>query len=314
MLLVGLLWDGRDYGLILVLTKFKDMKKILLFFISLLIFQIGNSQFVNMISGGVIDEVDMLLTSTGDGTGVSTLALIVSEDMTITLGANAKFYSDAGGTADESSSFIFLTGAERTRYIKCTTGTATMTFSDGRSVTGWEAWTSSTNAVSLGGDISELSNLINLKVLGSNIISGSIAGLTSLARLQVYGSNTLSGDVSALTSLIFLFVSGSNILSGDLNPIVSDITGYCYIAGNNQMVDYTSGATWGNAEILINPAAGYGYDEDEIDNMLIDMAASVALISKTITLQGSSAARTAASDAAVATLEGAGRNCTVVTN
>jgi len=48
--------------------------------------------------------------------------------------------------------------------------------------------------------------------------------------------------------------------------------------------------------------------------MLIDMAASPTLIGKTIDLRGSNAARTAASDAAVATLEGVGRTNTVYTN
>jgi hypothetical protein len=112
--------------------------------------------------------------------------------------------------------------------------------------------------------------------------------------------------------LTYLYVTGSNTISGDLNPIVSDLT-ECYLPAN-AMVDYTSGATWGNTRVTINPSATYGYSSAEIDNMLIDMAASVALISKTITLQGSSAARTAASNAAVATLEGVGRTCIVLTN
>ena len=80
------------------------------------------------------------------------------------------------------------------------------------------------------------------------------------------------------------------------------------------MNTYTAGATSGNATITINPSVGYGYDSTEIDNILIDMAASLALIGKTITLQGSNAARTSASDAAVATLTGVGRTCTVITN
>jgi hypothetical protein len=79
------------------------------------------------------------------------------------------------------------------------------------------------------------------------------------------------------------------------------------------MNTYTAGATWTNARVLINPASGYGMDSTEIDNMLIDMANSVGgPTSKTITLQGANAARTSASDAAVATLEG--RGCTIQTN
>ena len=79
------------------------------------------------------------------------------------------------------------------------------------------------------------------------------------------------------------------------------------------MDTYTAGATWGNATVTIN-GGGTGYSETEVDNILIDMAASVALISKTITLQGNNAAPSVASAAAIVTLEGVGRTCTVVTN
>ena len=254
----------------------------------------------------------MLLTSTGNGTGVSTITLTVSASLTLTLGANAKFYTDAGGTLGESSTWTVTTGAARTMYLKCTTGTATMSFSDITKLTNWGAWTSATNAASLSGDVSKMIFLTYLRVEGSNTLSGSVAALTSLTYLRVEGSNTLSGSVEALTLLTSLYVTGSNTLSGDLNPVVSDLT-YC-VLNSCGMVDYTAGATWGNAVIIINPSAGYGYSATEIDNMLIDMAASVALIGKTITLKGSSAARTAASDAAVAILIGAGRNNTVLTN
>ena len=68
---------------------------------------------------------------TSNGNGVSTMSLNVSENITVTLGANAKFYSDAAGTADESATWAVSTGALRIIYIKCTSGTAIMTFSDG---------------------------------------------------------------------------------------------------------------------------------------------------------------------------------------
>ena len=362
----------------------------------------GDSFVITFVKTGgtaaVINNVlySMLLTSTGNGTGVSTITLTVSASLTLTLGANAKFYTDAGGTLGESSTWTVTTGAARTMYLKCTTGTATMSFSDITKLTNWGAWTSATNAASLSGDVSKMifltylrvegsntlsgsvaaltsltylrvegsntlsgsvaalpsltslyvtgSNILSgsvealpsltslyatgsntlsgsvealtlltsLYVFGSNTLSGSVAALTSLTYLRVEGSNTLSGSVEALTLLTSLYVTGSNTLSGDLNPVVSDLT-YC-VLNSCGMVDYTAGATWGNAVIIINPSAGYGYSATEIDNMLIDMAASVALIGKTITLKGSSAARTAASDAAVAILIGAGRNNTVLTN
>ena len=276
---------------------------------------------------------NMLLTSTGTGVGVSTLIMQVAVNMTLTLGANAKFYTDAAGTLGESATWAIVSGADRTIYLKCTTGTATMTFPNPANVTRWPLWVSGVNAASIAGNISKLSaltyvevggnntlsgsitaltSLTHVVISGLNTLSGSIAALTSLTFLRVYGSNTLSGSVTALISLTVLHVTGFNTLSGDLNPVVSDLI-ICTL-DPCAMIDYTAGATWGNTTIMINPSAGYGYDSTEIDNMLIDMAASVALISKVITLQGSSAARTAASNAAVLTLEGAGRLNTVVTN
>ena len=96
----------------------------------------GDSLVITFVKTGgtaaVINNVlyKMLLTSTGDGTGVSTITLTVSANIVLTLGANAKFYTDAGGTLGESSTWTVTTGAARTMYLKCTTGTATMSFSD----------------------------------------------------------------------------------------------------------------------------------------------------------------------------------------
>jgi len=311
--------------------------------------------------------VELLLTSNGDG--VARAGFTVSEDITITLGANAKFYSDASGTLDESSTWNVIAGANRTMYVKCTTGTATFTFSDGRKVTNWaigsgNGWVSLTTAPSISGDISGLTSLTYVGVEGSNTLSGSVAGLTSLTYFRVTGSNTLSGDISGLKSLTYVGAYGSNTLSGDISGLksltvliaygsntlsgnISGLTSLTYVAATglntlsgdvselksltvlyvcglntlsgdiNPIVNgiinlllnpcamdtYTAGATWSNAPVTIKPSVGYGYDSTEIDNILIDMAASNIFSGKTITLQGSSLARTSASDAAVLKLE-----------
>ena len=332
------------------------MKKtltILLLFISSLTF----GQGLLFVDGGfVLDEsgnflnykisTNLLLTSNGDG--VARAGFTVSEDITITLGANAKFYSDASGTLDESSTWNVLAGANRTMYVKCTTGTATFTFSDGRKVTNWvigasNGWVSLTTAPSIGGDISGLTSLADVYVLGSNTLSGDISGLTSLTDVYVLGSNTLSGDISGLTSLTYIRITGSNTLSGDISGLTSltdvyvtgsntlsgdisgltsltllNVTGSNTLSGDVNLIvngitylslspcnidTYTAGATWSNATVTINPSVGYGYDSTEIDNILIDMAASNIFSGRIITLQGSSLARTSASDAAVLKLE-----------
>jgi hypothetical protein len=343
------------------------------------------SDFTAVVSA--IPAIYFTLTKTGDGTGVSTLAMTVSENITLTLSANATFYTDAAGTLNASQTWNITTGASRTIYIKCTTGTATLTIpkavitSWGRAVA--SGWASITNAASLSGDISKLRALTLLNCSGINDLTGSIAGLTSLTNiyargniaisgdisglgaltiLDLTGVNTLSGNISAMTQLTNIWIAGSNTLSGsvtnltnlvdlvndslymtlsgsvtnltklvrlrtstinantiggDLNPIVSDLT-VCTLF-SCAMVDYTAGAVWTNIFITINPSAGYGYSSTEIDNMLIDMAASNSMSGKTITLQGSSQARTAASNTAVTKLTTTNSGythvaCTVVTN
>jgi hypothetical protein len=252
----------------------------------------------------------LLLTSTGNGTGVSTLTMRASENITLTLGANAHFYTNAGGTEGESHTWLITTGADRTIYLKCTTGTATLTIPK-NVITRWTLWQSGDHAASIGGDIAGFTLLTYLSVEGQNTLSGSIAGLILLGTLEILGSNTTSGSITGLTLLTYLGVCGNNTISGDLNPIVSGLDQHCLLSPC-AMVDYSAGATWCNVTITINPSTGYGYSSIEIDNMLIDMAASLALVNKVITLRGSSAARTSASDAAVATL--VARGCTVVTN
>jgi|GEM_PF-1325275 len=185
----------------------------------------------------------------------------------------------------------------------------------------------------ISGSIANLTSLTYFRVEGSNTMSGSIANLTLLNYVMITGSNTIEGEITNLTSLAFLSCTGGNTLSGSVSNLTA-LT-YIYCAGANTisgdfgvnnasngittinlpvcaMVNYTSGATWSNAAVLINTSVGYGFSSTEIDNILIDMANSGTMSGKVITLQGASAARTSASDVAVATLEAAG--CTINTN
>ena len=322
--------------------------------------------------------IPFVLTSTGDGSVVSTLTVTVSEDTEFTLDGTARFYSDAGGTADESSSWTVTTGGARTRYIRVPTGTSNMNIST-NTITSWGAWVSGTNAASLGGNISKLTaltylnvagnntlsgsvaaltSLTYLDVRGSNTLSGSIAGLTSLTVLSVYGSNTVSGSIAgltsltvlsahgsntisgsvagltsliqitgsgsiaitgsidALTSLTYIDLYGSNTLSGDIS-LVSDGLTYCIIAGDNQMVNYTTGGDWSSigdqADIAIEPAGGYGLSSSEVDDFIIEVESTRATDRHLhLSLTGSNAPRTSASDAAVAAIIADGG--TVTTN
>ena len=309
--------------------------------------------------------IKMVLTSTGDGTGVSTVRFwFGTTNIVCTLDGAGKWYSDSGGTADEAATYTFVAGALRTRYLKVTSVTSNMLIFAKGNLLRWGdntnlGYDGTTNSPIISKNIADLKTLTHIRCQGLNSLSGSVVGLTGLTYLAVTGSNTISGSVVGLTGLTYLFVTGSNTISGSVVGLTN--LEYLYVSGNNTLsgsvvgltgltylfvtgantisgdiggsgtaafvngitrifidlcwfVDYTSGATWYLTDTsLINPAVGYGYSATEIDNMLIDMAASLGSVTaKTITLKGSSAARTSASDAAVSILNGKG--WTVVTN
>ena len=339
---------------------------ILLWFVPLL----ASAQVVEEVAQSVVTEavesitegagagISFKLTSTGDGTGVSTLVMTSSEDTEITLDGTGRFYSDAGGTLDESLTWTVTTGASRTRYIKCSPGTANF-YIEKNTITSWGAWTSAANAASLSGDIGQLTALTLIHIAGSNTVYGDISGLTSLTYLRVQGSNTLSGSITALTSLThcqvdgsntlsgsitaltslttMLFIAGSNTVSGSLegltslayflvlgsNTIHGDISlisatlEYFRIQGNSQIVTYTAGGDWSSitdqSDIRVIPGVGYGLSSAEVDLFINEVEATRAAGRHLhLTLTGSNAARTAASDVAVAAIISDGG--TVTTN
>jgi len=103
-------------------------------------------------------------------------------------------------------------------------------------------------------------------------------------------------------------------VSGDIAASPSVLT-YFLCAGSNTISIYTSPRVWSKLmeRIRCLPAAGSGLDSTEIDNLLIDLSGVTTWAgSKVIYIAGNNAARTAASDAAVATLQGKG--VTVTTN
>lgn len=259
------------------------------------------------------------LTATGTGLGVATLYHLYSNAIqTLRLTGVAKFYSDAAGTLNESTTYDLAVGVN-SRYIRCASGTARL-YVKVRNITQWSAadgdgWVSITNAPRIDGDISKMTAMTGIYVAGLNNLSGSLAAMTQLTYVRIGGSNTVTGAITNLTALTLLYMYGNNTISGDLGSanMVNGIT-FLIINPTSGQLTYTAGAVWSNATITILPGVGKGLTATEIDNMLIDMAASPSLIGKTITLNGNNAARTAASNAAKATLEGVGRTCTVLTN
>ena len=105
------------------------------------------------------------------------------------------------------------------------------------------------------------------------------------------------------STLTYFLCTGSNTISGDLAGLPSTLTNF-NCAGSNTVSAYTSGHTFnsGMSYFLLLPAFGYGLDSTEVNNLLIDLDAS-GMSSGTIDISGNNAARTSASDTAVASLE-----------
>ena len=100
----------------------------------------------------------------------------------------------------------------------------------------------------------------------------------------IFGSNTITGNLSSLSGLSNLY--------------------YLLIFGSNTISDFTDGAlSFNNINYFRVNAATNGLSSTEVDNLLIRLAALTwSGSSRTLLLNGGNAARTSASDAAVATL------------
>lgn len=172
-----------------------------------------------------------LLTSVGTGAGVTTVKMQVSSNITVTLGANAKFYSDAGGTADESATWAITSGALRTIYLKCTTGTATMTFSDATKVTKWgdsanDGWASPANSARITVTINKLP-LTQLKLTGRATLNGALpSGLLYILMTESGIIWTYTGALP--TGLTLCHMDGSGIAWTYSGALPTGLT-YLYI-------------------------------------------------------------------------------------
>lgn len=131
-----------------------------------------------------------------------------------------------------------------------------------------------------------------------------------------YGSavnKTVRMSKSVYLTKFQMDASGANI-SFDLKDLPRNVT-YLYVSGSNTISDYTTPHTWITkpATFHIVPVGAGGLSTVEIDNLLIDLDADLVWSSgNTITLTGTNAARSSASDAAVANMESEG--ATITTN
>lgn len=184
---------------------------------------------------------DFTLESTGTGAGVSTIRLNVSSNITLSLDGTAKFYSNSAGTLDESSTWEVASGAIRTYYLKCPSGTAKLHIPDVTKVTGFGTlgqwgWSSKTNAARLVGEISKFINAVYALGEGNTNLSGSIDLMTSLTLLDFETDNTIGGNVTGRSNFTKLRLRGSNILTGIISGMTScqwlEVWGYNTLSGN----------------------------------------------------------------------------------
>ena len=221
----------------------------------------------------------MTLSATGDGTGVSTLRFGVSSQITVTLNANAHFYTEPTGMHGESQTWTVTSGALRTIYLKCTSGTATLTISDASKINYFgdssgqgNGWLSSTNAAQLTFDVSKLINLSNLRIEGNSVISGALPnGLTflhlngnsinwtysgalptGLTILYLYGNLinwTYSGALP--TGLIYLYLNG-NLINWTYSGALPTGLTYLYLIGNSINWTYSGALPTGLTILQLN--------------------------------------------------------------
>jgi len=145
-------------------------------------------------------------------------------------------------------------------------------------------------------------------------ISGDFRALTRLKINTVSIDGDLATMCGALQGLTYFRCSGSNTISGDVADLPSGLT-YFYCTGSNTVSDYT-GKEWTvkpGTFVLIPVGAG-GLSEAEVDQLLIDFDADLVWAgSDVITLTGTNAPRSVASNAAVTSMEGEGATITTST-
>ena len=185
----------------------------------------------------------------------------------------------------------------------------------------------------LTGNVADLPRTLTYFVVDKNIFSGDVKdlprGLTFFYCTGVnFAGATIGGNVKDLPPYLTDFLlTGSNVLTGDLKDIPRGIIrfhviGYNTIYGNladvppninyltiysttSRISDYTPGRTWPSLmkQVWVDPSTAFALRTTDIDNLLIDLAeVDTWDTPKVVHLSGRSAARSSASDAAVATL------------
>lgn len=206
------------------------------------------------------------------------------------------------------------TGTTDQAYSKTYSGSGTYTIviHNSRNMTKWTI--TSTSGVFFDLSAMALTGLTYFYCSGNNTITGNLSSLpANMTYFNCQGSNTITGNLSSLPVNMATFAcTGSNTITGNLSSLPANMTSF-YCTGSNTISDYTT-RTWANNQqrVYLIPVAPGGLDSTEVDQLLIDLAAAGGTWTgdKQVYIKGTCAARTAASDAAVATLLGKGVSVT----
>lgn len=214
------------------------------------------------------------LASTDDGSGVSTLRMQASANTTLTLIGDANFYSDSGGTADESKIWTITSGALRTIYLKCATS-AKLIIPEQRLITHWgdsktDGWTSGTNAASISSAGFPLRYLTELRITGSASFVGAMPSVMTYFRMT--GSQTWTYSGALPTGLIILYLNSDNINWTHSGTLPTGLTAL-YLIGNN--INWTAFDVSGTGNIgtfLINNFVTTDMTAAQLITLLTSMA------------------------------------------
>lgn len=183
------------------------------------------------------------IISEGDGTGVNGITMKVSSDITVRLSGNARFYTNSGGTLGESTEWTVLAGADRDIFIKCTSGTSTMTFEDASKVLTFNYGTTPIpdDVPSLSGNISAFPNSTNIAIATRGVMSGGADNLNDSIQLYIVNDGcTVGGNITGMTGMTFLELRGelgaecSSTTTGDISDW-RDLYNYWLISQFSEM-------------------------------------------------------------------------------
>jgi peptidoglycan/xylan/chitin deacetylase (PgdA/CDA1 family) len=207
----------------------------------------------------------------GDGVGVGLLTIQCASDVTVTLDGTARFYTNDLGTLGESTTWSATSGGDRSRYIRCPSGTANLTFSR-KDLTKFNWANSSGNGPKVTLDIKSLADITYFSFISNAVVTARVAEVPrnttfaeirssggtvdgdvahlpyGLQTLKYAGTNTLDGYVANLPrTLVTMELSGQNTLYGNVADLPPNMV-YCLLSGQGltggDLADLPAGITY----------------------------------------------------------------------